>query len=313
MWMMWKHRRVALALQGGGAHGAFAAGVLDRLLETGFAPDRVSGVSSGALLGTMLAQGWAAGGADGARAAIARLWERVAEAHAVSLVQNSPIERWLWGADLSRNPFWQGLETAMRFFSPAQLNPLGHNPLRAVIADLLDPELLTSPAAPRLTVGATDVETGRAVLFGNREITVEVLLASACLPFVFPAVEIDGRAYWDGAYSGNPPLAPLLLPEPPDELVLIRAQPRRRPGTPSSHGEIFNRVNEIAFQGVLEHELAALPRTVHLRTYEADEALARLPISSKLNAEEGFVRGLFAAGRDVARAQEEGSPTLAAD
>ncbi len=310
--MMWKHR-AALALQGGGAHGAFAAGVLDRLLETGFAPDRVSGVSSGALLGTMLAQGWAAGGPDGARAAISRLWERVAEAHAVSLLQNGPIERWLWGADLSRNPVWQGLETAMRFFSPAQLNPLGHNPLRAVIADLLDPALLASPAAPLLTVGVTDVETGKAVLFRNPEITVEVLLASACLPFVFPAVEINGRPCWDGAYSGNPPLAPLLLPEPPDQLVLIRAQPRLRPGTPRSHSEIFNRVNEIAFQGVLEHELETLPRTVHVRSYEADEALARLPISSKLNAEEGFLRGLFAAGRAVARGQEEDAPALAAD
>ena len=193
MWMIRKPRTIALALQGGGAHGAFASGVLDRLLETGFAPDRVAGVSSGALLGTMLAQGWAAGGAGGARTAIDRLWERVAQAQAVSPVQNGPLERFLWGPDLSRNPVWQGLETAMRFFSPAQLNPLGHNPLRAVIADLLLPDLLASPAALRLTVGATDVETGEAVLFGNREITVDVLLASACLPFVFPAVEIGGQ------------------------------------------------------------------------------------------------------------------------
>ncbi|HWA79522.1 MAG TPA: patatin-like phospholipase family protein [Acetobacteraceae bacterium] len=313
MWTMWKPRRIALALQGGGAHGAFAAGVLDRLLETGFAPDRVSGVSSGALLGTMLAQGWASGGADGARAAIVRLWERVAEAHAVSPVQNGPIERWLWGADLSRNPVWQGLETAMRFFGPAQLNPLGHNPLRAVIADLLNPKLLASPAAPRLTVGVTDVETGKAVLFRNEEITVEVLLASSCLPFIFPAVEINGRVCWDGAYSGNPPLAPLLEPNLPDELVLIRAQPRHRPGTPTSHGEIFNRINEIAFQSVLERELEALPRTIRVRSYEADEALLGLPISSRLNAEAGFLRALCAAGREAARRQEEGAPPLAAD
>jgi NTE family protein len=313
MWMMRKPRTVALALQGGGAHGAFASGVLDRLLETGFVPDRVSGVSSGALLGTMLAQGWAAGGPGGARAAIARLWERVAQAQAVSPLQNGPLERFLWGPDLSRNPVWQGLETAMRFFSPAQLNPLGHNPLRAVIADLLLPDLLASPAALRLTVGATDVETGEAVLFGNEEITVDVLLASACLPFVFPAVEIGGRAFWDGAYSGNPPLAPLLLPEPPDELVLIRAQPRRRRGVPRNHEEIFNRVNEIAFQGVLERELAALPSSVRVRSYDADEALAGLPISSKLYAEDGFLRALHEAGREAARKREEEAPPLAAE
>lgn len=314
MWMIRKRPCTALALQGGGAHGAFAAGVLDRLLETGLTPERVSGVSSGALLGAMLAQGWAAGGAEGARTAIARLWERVAEAQAVSLVQNGPIERWLWGADLSHNPVWKGLETAMRFFGPAQLNPLGHNPLRPVVADLLEPGLLQSPAAPRLTVGVTDVETGKALLFGNAEITVDVLLASACLPFVFSAVEINGRPCWDGAYSGNPPLKPLLLPAPPDELVLIRAQPRRRPGTPATHGQIFNRINEIAFQNVLEQELETLPRTVRVRSYEADEALADLPISSKLNAEESFLRGLFAAGRETAaRAEEEGSRALAAD
>jgi NTE family protein len=313
MWKIRKSRRVALALQGGGAHGAFASGVLDRLLETGFAPDRVSGVSSGALLGTMLAQGWAQGGAAGARDAIARLWERVAEAHSVSPVQNGPLDRWLWGSDLSNNLLWQGLEAALRLVGPSQLNPLGHNPLRRIIDDLLDPDLLTSPTAPRLTVGATDVETGAAVLFRNEEITVDVLLASACLPFAFPAVEVNGRALWDGAYSGNPPLAPLLEPDLPDHLVLIRAQPRQRPGVPRSQGEIFNRVNEIAFQGVLETELGSLPRAVRVTSYEADAALGELPISSKLNGDEKFLRALIVAGRETARSREPEMERLAAD
>jgi NTE family protein len=312
MWTMRTPRRIALALQGGGAHGAFASGVLDRLLETGFAPDRVCGVSSGALLGTMLAQGWAKAGPAGARAAIARLWERVADAHAMSPVQNGPFERWLWGPDLSRNPVWHGLEAAMRLFGPAQINPLGHNPLKRMLADLLDPELLASAAAPRLTVGATDVETGEAVLFRNEEITVDVLLASTCLPFVFPAVEVNGRLLWDGAYSGNPPIGPLLAPDPPDDLVLIRAQPRRRPGLPASQGDILNRLNEIAFQGVLEAELRSLPASVRLIGYEADSALAGLPISSKLNAEESFLRALFTAGRESALSREKASDPLAA-
>ncbi len=312
MWIMRRRRAVALALQGGGAHGAFSAGVVDRLLETGLAPGRISGVSSGALIGTMLAQGWAGGGPEGAREAVKRLWERVAEAHAASGFSNGPLARWLWGADLSRNPLWKGVETAMRLFSPEQLNPLGHNPLRPLISELLDRSLLASDAAPRLTVAATDVETGAPVLFQNEQITAEVLLASACLPFLFPPVEIEGRILWDGAYSANPPLQPLLRPDLPDELVLIRAQPRRRPGRPGTQAEIFNRQSEIAFQRALEVELAMLPRSIRLTDYEPDEALAALPISSKLNAEENVVRALFAAGREIVRRREEASRGVAA-
>jgi len=201
-------------LQGGGAHGAFTWGVLDRLLEDGLQIDAICGVSSGALIGVTLVQGLVLDGPDGARAAMRKLWRRFAQAHAMSPLQNAPFERWLWGWDMSNSLVWRGLEATMRLFSPAQLNsavwPFGHHPLRALIADLIEPALLADPGAPRLIVSATDVETGAAVLFENAAITVDVLLASSCLPFVFPAVEIDGRAYWDGGYSGNPPLKPLL-------------------------------------------------------------------------------------------------------
>ncbi|HET8997004.1 MAG TPA: patatin-like phospholipase family protein, partial [Acetobacteraceae bacterium] len=190
--------RIALALQGGGAHGAFTWGVLDRLLEDGLRPDRICGVSSGAIIGTVMAQGLVRGGPEGGRAEMRRLWRHVAQAHRLSLLQNGPLERWLWGWDLSNSLAWRGLEMAMRLFAPAQFNPFGHNPLRPLLSGLLEPALLTHPAAPKLTVAATDVATGQAVLFDNAAISVDVLLASACLPFVFPAVEIDGRAYWDG-------------------------------------------------------------------------------------------------------------------
>ncbi len=200
-------RGAALALQGGGAHGAFTWGVLDRLLEKGLEVHAICGVSSGALIGVMLAQGLVLDGRDGARAAMRTLWQRFARAHAMSPLQSAPLERWLWGWDLSNSVVWRGLEATMRLFSPAQLNaalwPFGHHPLRALLNDLIEPELLADPSAPRLFVSATDVETGEAVLFENAAITVDVLLASSCLPFVFPAVEIGGRAYWDGGYSGN--------------------------------------------------------------------------------------------------------------
>ena len=293
-------RGVALALQGGGAHGAFAWGVLDRLMETGLPVATICGVSSGAILGTMLVQGLVRGGAEGARAEMRQVWRRVALAYALSPLQAGPLERWLWGWDLSNSLLWQGLETAMRVFSPAQLNPLGLNPLRRVLDELLDRSLLTHPDAPRLTVAATEVETGRAVLFGNAAIDTEVLLASCCLPFVFPAIEIGGRAYWDGGYAGNPPLGPLLSPAPPDELVLIRAQPARRPGVPKTQSEIMNRLNEIACHNVLTAELAALPPSVRLTSYDADQALLDLPISSKFNGEAAFLSALFEAGRAAA-------------
>jgi NTE family protein len=190
----------------------------------------------------------------------------------------------------------------MRLFSPAQLNPFGHNPLRHLLSDLLEPALLTHPTAPRLTVAVTDVETGQAILFDNATVTVEVLVASACLPFVFPAVQLGQHACWDGGYAGNPPLGPLLSPTPPDELILIRAQPARRPGTPTTPMEIMNRLNEIACHNVLAAELAALPASVLLTSFDADAALLDLPISSKFNGEAEFLSELFQAGRAAAPA-----------
>ncbi len=288
---------IALAIQGGGAHGAFAWGVLDRLLEQGVRPARLCGVSSGALCALVVAQGLARGGPEAARAGLRTLWQEIGRAHDAGPLSRGPLERWLFGWDLSNNLAWASMEAAGRLFSPAQLNPFGHNPLRAVVRDLFDADALRLPGAPRLAVGATDVETGQAVIFDNETITVDALLASACVPFVFPAVGIAGRHYWDGGYSGNPPLAPLMHPRPPDDLLLIRVQPRTRPGVPRDSAEILNRVNEIAFQTALDAELSMLPAGVRLHSYAADKALADLPITSKLNPEPDFLRELFRAGR----------------
>ena len=288
-----------LALQGGSSHGAFTWGALDRFLETGAKFDAVCGVSAGAFLAVAMVQGLAENGIPGARAAMRRLWDSIGAAGAMSLVQRSPLERFFFGSDLSSNVMWAGLETTMRLFSPHQLNPLGHNPLRPLLEDMLRPELLRKPEAPRLYVGVTDVETGAPVMFSGAEITVDVLLASACLPLIFPAVEIGGRAYWDGAYSGNPPLWPLLNP-PPRDLVLIRGQPERRRGVPRTPAEIMNRLNEIACHTVLETELSALPPGLRLIAVDADPALADLPISSKFNTDGPFLMQLFQAGRVAA-------------
>ena len=289
----------AFAVQGGGAHGAFAWGVLDKLLENGVFPDAICGVSSGALIAAALAQGWGRGGCHGARRSMQDMWQRIGEAHLMSPVRNGPLERWLWGWDLSNSMAWTGFETAMRLWSPAQLNPMGHNPLRPILEGWLDRQALNNAAAPRLFVAATDVETGRAAIFDNQAITVDALLASCCLPFVFPAVEINGRGYWDGGYAGNPPLAPLLALKP-ERLVLVRAQALHRSGVPTTQAEILNRLNEIACQNVLDAELTAVPPHVLVESFAADDALRDLPISSKFNAEPDFLGQLFTAGRATA-------------
>lgn len=281
-------------------HGAYAWGVLDRLMQDDIEVSRICGVSSGALLAAMVTQGLVRGGREGARREMRKLWDRIGQAHSLSPLQTGPLERWLFGSDLSNSLAWQGMETVLRLFSPAQLNPFGHNPLRPVIADLLDPRALAHPSAPRLTIGATDVETGDAMLWSNRDITVDVLLASCCLPFVFHPVRIDGRSYWDGGYAGNPPLGPLLDPEPPAEILLVRAQPAVRRGEPTTPAEILNRLNEIACHGVLQAELATLPDSVRVTSFEADNALAHLPVSSKFNGDDAFLTELFAAGRAAA-------------
>ena len=290
--------RNVLALQGGGAHGAFTWGALDRLLENGTTFSAVTGVSSGAMIAAMMVQGYAHHGADGARAAVTQLWQRIADAHVFSNL-NSALD-WMWGG-LGNDMAWAGITNALRLFSPGQLNPFGQNPLEPLLTDLLDLEAIRDAAAPRLYVGATDVESGQARVFDNAEISVDVLLASACIPMMFPTVTIGGRAYWDGGYSCNPPLAPVLALAP-DRLVLIRAQPRVRPGVPGSTVDILHRLHEIAFQAPLDAELALLPPHTRLLDISADAALSQHPLTSKMNVERSFLDNLFAAGREAAAA-----------
>jgi NTE family protein len=290
--------RNVLALQGGGAHGAFTWGALDRLLEDGMAVSAVTGVSSGAMIAAMAVQGYVHNGPAGARAAVTLLWQRVAEAHIFSNL-NSALD-WMWGG-LGNDMAWAGITNALRLFSPGQLNPFGQNPLEPLLADLLDIDAIRDASAPRLYVGTTDVESGQARVFGNAEISVDVLLASACIPMMFPTVMIDGRAYWDGGYSCNPPLAPVLSPAP-ERLVLIRAQPRARKGVPGTTADILHRLHEIAFQAPLDAELALLPRQTRLLDISADAALSRHPLTSKMNTERAFLDNLFAAGRAAAAA-----------
>ena len=295
------HRsKTVLALQGGGSHGAFTWGALDRLFEDGLTFDAITGVSSGAIIGAMAVQGMVMDGPAGARKAITKLWSVVMDGNILNNFPSSPFD---WMFDVTKNMgadfAWNGITQALRLFNPTLLNPLGQNPLEPLLQQLLDPKLLNAPEAPRFYVGATDVETGEAAVFANADVSVSALLASACLPMMFPTVKIKGRSYWDGGYSCNPPLAPVLSPRP-DRLILIRAQPRQRHGTPTSTADIVHRLHEIAFQAPLAAELSLLPPEIELLDITADKALAHHPLNSKLNTDRAFIEDLFAAGREAA-------------
>ncbi len=303
---------VDFALQGGGAHGAFTWGVLDRLLEESWLQiEGISGTSAGAMNAAVLADGYAAGGHQGARDALDRYWRAVSEAARFSPFQRSPLDRMMGRWTLDNSPLFWGMDILSRLYSPYDLNPTNINPLRKLLADHIDFERLK--ASPiKLFITATNVRTGRGRVFRNAEITPEVLLASACLPTLFQAIEIDGEAYWDGGYSGNPTMTPLVRELTSDDTILIPINPVERPGTPRSAAEILNRLNEVSFNAVLLKELrmAAMMRKVadpgndegahwaKMRIHMVrNDLMATLGYSSKLNAEWDFLSMLKEEGR----------------
>ena len=306
---------IDLALQGGGAHGAFTWGVLDRLLEEPWLGiDGVSGTSAGAMNAAVMADGFAAGGREGARAALEAFWRRVSLAAAFSPFQRTPIDRALGRWTLDHQPMFVAMDLMARVFSPYDLAPFAANPLEAVLAESVDfARLATSPI--RLFITATNVRTGRGRIFRNAEITPQVLLASACLPTLFQAVEIEGEAYWDGGYSGNPTITPLVRECDSEDTLLIPINPVERPGTPTSARDILNRLNEVSFNAVLLKELRMIAmlrqvadlgncegaRWARMRVHMVDNTLmANLGYSSKLNAEWDFLSMLREEGRRAA-------------
>src|ERR1700756_3321748 len=216
---------VDLALQGGGSHGAFTWGVLDRLIEEPWLQiEAISGTSAGAMNAALVVDGWMQGGAEGARAALDAYWRRVSRAAAFSPLQRSPLDRLMGRWTLDTSPAYVVMDLMARVLSPYDLNPLGLNPLRSILAESLDFGRLAN-APIKLFITATNVRTGRGRIFRNAEITADVLLASACLPTMFQAIEIDGDPYWDGGYAGNPTLTPLVRECKSQDTILVNLTP----------------------------------------------------------------------------------------
>lgn len=304
---------IGLALQGGGAHGAFTWGVLDRLLEHGRCRvDAISGTSAGTMNALAFAQGWMDGGRDGARAALARFWSAIGSRVPFDVLTTGSAER------PGLAPAARAWLQWTRLLSPYQLNPLGLNPLRDVLAEQIDFERLRRASPQRLFVAATHASTGRLRVFETHELSVDAALASACLPTLHHAAEIDGQPYWDGGYSANPALFPLVRAGIADLLVVCLA-PREHPGVPRSAEEIHARVIELAFNAGFLREAQLLAdacaearqswwpvgrlerRLRRLRTHRIDahEDLAGLPGETRLIAHLPFLETL----RDLGRAR----------
>jgi NTE family protein len=239
-----------LALQGGGAHGAFTWGVLDQLLDDGrLAIDGISGASAGAVNAVILADGLARGGPSEARARLAEFWRAVSVDGRLPDLQRSVVERLF--PFVRRENFWLG---AMAF-SPYDLNPLNINPLKDLIERFVDFDAIRRGNGPALFISATNVQTGEQRIFTRAEISAEAVMASACLPLLFRAVEVDGVPYWDGGYSGNPALVPFLRATATEDVLIVQINPRERRDVPMRTRDILARVNEITFNASLLSEL----------------------------------------------------------
>jgi NTE family protein len=312
-------KRVNLALQGGGAHGAFTWGALDRLLEDGrLEIVGICGTSAGAMNATALAYGLARGGPAEARAVLARFWALVAERARFSPIQPTPLDRLVSVGDMDFSPGWLFYDTLSRMVSPYVANPANYNPLAEVLDEIIDFAWLRQRNKIQLFVCATNVKTGKIKVFGCNEISAAAVMASACLPFLYQAVEVDGEHYWDGGFMGNPPIFPLIYETDCEDVVIVQINPIAVDEVPMTAQAIVDRMNELSFNSSLMREMRAIafvqkllaeqriPRgrykDLKIHTIEAEEAMRRLGYSSKLNASGDFLQWLFELGRERAGA-----------
>ncbi|NRA73835.1 MAG: patatin-like phospholipase family protein [Rickettsiales bacterium] len=314
---MKKKCKINLALQGGGSHGAYTWGILDRLLEEeNLSFDGISGTSAGAMNGAVLVNGLIKDGREGAKKALKKFWTDVSRMGKFNLPSMGLMNKVLksWNMDLSFGYHW--FDILSRTFSPYDTNPRDINPLRDLLEKDIDMEMLREAKDMKLFVTATNVRTGRPRVFKINEISADVLLASACLPYLFQAVEVNGEHYWDGGYVGNPALWPLIYGCDTDDIILMQINPLQRHKLPKTAHEIMNRINEITFNSSLISEIKAInfvSRMVHKkqlskRVYKElrfhmiapDEEMEELNASSKLNSDLEFLLYLKKLGRKAA-------------
>jgi NTE family protein len=305
-----------LALQGGGAHGAFAWGVVDALLEDGRIDfEAVSATSAGAMNAVVLAQGLQNGDRDEARAALTNFWAAISEQGARC---NPGKAGWDWFSKfmpLEQSPIFVAFETMTRLLSPYQFNPFDFNPLRDVLERHVDFERLRKQPGVKLGICATNVETGKVRIFKRDEITASKVLASACIPELFQSVEVDGEYFWDGGFIGNPAIFPLIYDSSSRDVMIVHINPIVRHGVPRTASEIMNRVNEISFNSSLMREMRAIAFVTNLidsgqakgkklkrmliHSIRDDAMMSGHSVASKLDSDWAFLCQLRDAGRNT--------------
>lgn len=312
---------ITLALQGGGSHGAFTWGVLDRLLEDRrIDVEGISGASAGAMNAVVLAHGLTTGGRDGARRALRTFWESVAKSAPFSAIPDSLSMPTSLAAQSDLPPAFKTMLSLVRYFSPYQLNPFDINPLRDILARQVDFDRLRAECPIRLFIATTQVSTGTLRLFRTRQLSLEVLLASACLPLIHRAVEIDGEAYWDGGLTSNPPLFPLVHKCVARDIMVVLLHPHPKAKTPVTANEIWHRLTEMGFSSTFFTELQGVMlaqreaqqswysfgrlerrlRHLNMHVVESPDVMSQLSPHSKLNAHPAFINGLHEEGRRCA-------------
>jgi len=310
-------KRINLALQGGGAHGAYTWGVLDRLLEEDrLEVEAISGTSAGAMNAAVFADGMGRGGREEARRSLEMFWRNISRAAQHGPLQPTPFDRSSRGWNLDHSAAFVAFDLLTRMLSPYQFNPMNFNPLRDVLSRSVDFKRLERCRRVKLFVSASNVKTGKVRVFKSGEITPDVLLASACLPFLFQAVTIDGEPYWDGGYMGNPAIFPLIYGADSPDVVIVQVNPLGCDTVPVTATEIMNRLNEISFNSSLMREMRAIAfvtdlidegklasnqyKRVNVHWIEAEKQMRGLGVSSKLNARMDFLLHLKEIGREVA-------------
>jgi NTE family protein len=309
------HKIVNLALQGGGSHGAFTWGVLDRLLEEErLSIDGITATSAGAINAVALAYGLSVGGREGAKHILQLIWKRMPSISAFQMLQPTLFDKMSGNFGLDNSPSFWFFQQFCQILSPYQLNPFDHNPLRNLLEEIVDFDQLRKRPAVKLFLCATNVRTGKLNVFAGDEICVKRVMAACCRPFLTRAVEIDGEYYWDGAFIANPPIFPLIYGCDAPDIILIQITPTVRQETPMTVRAILSRMQEISFNSSLMREMRAVAfvnkliddgkmpknKKMLLHIIEDDSLFGELPDSSKLNSSWHFLSHLHTLGRRCA-------------
>lgn len=309
--------RISLALQGGGTHGAFTWGVLDYILDQdNISIDGISGISTGAVNALVLATGLAKGGKKEAQKLLKKFWDKVALSASLSPFQPTMVDRMLGNTKLTFSPSFMALDFITSVFSPYQFNLFDFNPIRDIISEVVDFKAIKHLEDPKIFLGATNVKTGKHKIFKNGEISMDSALATTCLPYIFKTATVGGEGYWEGGFTGNPSLRPLVSETDTKDIFIVQTIPFSDNEIPTKATDILDRANEISFNSSLTQEIRQINfvnklietgrlspnefRKINVHVIEASEIIAALGRSSKLNADSAFIEYLRDAGRQAA-------------